>query len=65
MLPGATHPLVVDVQVVALDMVKEGSGIGCEKERHGRGTVIRPQVDVQQLATTNCVGDVGMGGVVR
>lgn len=45
-------------------MVEECSSIGREQERHCCRTVMWPQVDVNQLASTNSLSDVGMCGAI-
>lgn len=59
--PLAAHPLVFDVQIMATNVIEEFPSIGCLQERDCRCAVVRPQIDIQQLASTDGLGDVSMG----
>lgn len=59
-----TYPFVSDVQVVTANMIEESSSIGSHQKRNRRGTIVWAQVDVEQLTSTNGLGDVGVSGTV-
>lgn len=59
-----SHPLLSYVEVVAADAVEQSPSIGSQQERHRCCTIMRPQVDIKQLATTNSLCDVGVSSTL-
>lgn len=46
------------------DMIEESSSVGSHQKRDGCGAVVWAQVDIEQLTSTDAVGNVGVSGTL-